>query len=164
MNFNATYGMASPVFTAVAYDVLRSVGSKDAVVKLSVGADSAMLHGGDPHAIFHDGSIARAQLTETDKARDSEIAELRAALLVVATEDGGLAGKMEAALNKLGEVALHLGQTAMSPKVMAAFAHAYPFMEVAGDVVLAWQLLWRANLAAQKLEKGAKKKERLRGD
>ena len=95
MNFNTTYGMASPVFTAVAYDVLRSVGSKDAVVKLSVGADSAMLHGGDPHAIFHDGSIARAQLTETEKARDSEIAELRAALLVVATEDGGVAGKMD---------------------------------------------------------------------
>jgi alkylation response protein AidB-like acyl-CoA dehydrogenase len=71
----------------------------------------------------------------------------------------GYAGKLEAALNKLGEVALHLGQTAMSSKVMTAFAHAYPFMEVAGDVVLAWQLLWRATIAAQKLENGAKKKD-----
>ena len=71
----------------------------------------------------------------------------------------GDAGKLEAALNKLGEVALHLGQTAMSPRVMTAFAHAYPFMEVAGDVVLAWQLLWRATIAAQKLENGAKKKD-----
>jgi alkylation response protein AidB-like acyl-CoA dehydrogenase len=69
------------------------------------------------------------------------------------------AGKLEAALNKLGEVALHLGKTAMSPKVMAAFAHAYPFMEVSGDVILAWLLLWRATIAAAKLDEGAKKKD-----
>jgi hypothetical protein len=62
-------------------------------------------------------------------------------------------------LNKLGEVALHLGKTAMSPKVMAAFAHAYPFMEVSGDVILAWLLLWRATIAVAKLEEGAKKKD-----
>jgi hypothetical protein len=69
------------------------------------------------------------------------------------------AGKLEAALNKLGEVALHLGKTAMSPQVMAAFAHAYPFLEVSGDVVMAWLLLWRANIAAQKLGNGARKKD-----
>jgi hypothetical protein len=69
------------------------------------------------------------------------------------------AGKVEAALNKLGEVALHLGKTAMSPQVMAAFAHAYPFMEVSGDVVMSWLLLWRATIAAEKLDNGAKKKD-----
>jgi alkylation response protein AidB-like acyl-CoA dehydrogenase len=69
------------------------------------------------------------------------------------------AGKLEAALNKLGDVALHLGKTAMSPGVMAAFAHAYPFMEVSGDVVMAWLLLWRATIAAEKLDTGAKKKD-----
>jgi alkylation response protein AidB-like acyl-CoA dehydrogenase len=69
------------------------------------------------------------------------------------------AGKVEAALNKLGEVALTLGKTAMSPQVMTAFAHAYPFMEVSGDVVMAWLLLWRATIAAEKLENGAKKKD-----
>jgi alkylation response protein AidB-like acyl-CoA dehydrogenase len=69
------------------------------------------------------------------------------------------AGKLEAALNKLGEVALHLGKTAMSPQVMAAFAHAYSFMEVSGDVVMSWMLLWRATIAAQKLDNGAKKKD-----
>jgi len=69
------------------------------------------------------------------------------------------AGKLEAALNKLGEVALHLGKTAMSPRLMAAFAHAYPFMEVCGDVVMFWLLLWRATLAAEKLDGGAKKKD-----
>jgi alkylation response protein AidB-like acyl-CoA dehydrogenase len=69
------------------------------------------------------------------------------------------AGKVETALNKLGEVALHLGKTAMSSEVMTAFAHAYPFMEVSGDVVMSWLLLWRATIAAEKLENGAKKKD-----
>ena len=69
------------------------------------------------------------------------------------------AGKVEAALNKLAEVALHLGKTAMSSEVMTAFAHAYPFMEVSGDVVMSWLLLWRATIAAEKLENGAKKKD-----
>jgi alkylation response protein AidB-like acyl-CoA dehydrogenase len=70
------------------------------------------------------------------------------------------AGKIEAAVNKLGEVMLHIGQAAMSIDTrMNAFAHAYPFMEVSGDVVFAWLLLWRAALAAQNLENGAKKKD-----
>jgi hypothetical protein len=63
------------------------------------------------------------------------------------------AAKVEAAVNKLGEVAMHLGATAMSPQVMTAFAHAHPFLEVAGDVVMAWMLLWRATVAAPQLEK-----------
>jgi len=70
-----------------------------------------------------------------------------------------LAVKVEEALNKLGEVALHMGQTAMSPKVLNAFAFAHPFMEATGDVIFAWMLLWRATVAATKLEEGAKKKD-----
>ncbi|MDY0311932.1 MAG: acyl-CoA dehydrogenase [Desulfobacterales bacterium] len=68
------------------------------------------------------------------------------------------AEKVEKALNKLGEIAMHMGATAMSPKVLAAFAHAYPFMEVSGDVVMAWMLLWRAVVADEKI-KTAKKKD-----
>lgn len=70
-----------------------------------------------------------------------------------------MANKVEAAVNKLGQVALHIGQTAMSEKVMHAFAHAYSFMEVCGDVVIGWLLLWRACLAAQSLANGAAKKD-----
>ena len=70
-----------------------------------------------------------------------------------------LAEKLEGIVDKLGEVALHMGMTAMSPKVMNAFAFAHPFMEVCGDVVMAWMLLWRAAIASNKLEKGAKKKD-----
>ncbi len=74
-----------------------------------------------------------------------------------ATSD--LAAQTESAINKLGEAAMHIGGMAMSAKVMTAFAFAYPFMDVCGDVVMAWMLLWRASLAAAKLEKGAKKKD-----
>ena len=71
-----------------------------------------------------------------------------------------VSAKVEAAVNKLGEVALHIGQTAISPDTrMNAFAHAYSFMEVFGDVVFAWLLLWRASIAAQNLENGARKKD-----
>jgi len=69
------------------------------------------------------------------------------------------AAAVEAAVNKLGEVALHMGKTAMSPKVLSAFAFAHPFQDVCGDVMLAWMLLWRANAAAAALEAGAKKKD-----
>ena len=71
----------------------------------------------------------------------------------------GDAKRVEKAVNRLGEVALHLGQTAMSPKVLHAFAYAHPFLDVSGDVVLAWLHLWRATVAATALEKGAKKKD-----
>ncbi len=69
------------------------------------------------------------------------------------------ASRVESAVNKLGEVALHMGQTAMSEKVLNAFAFAHPFMDVCGDVILAWLLLWRALVASEALEKGARKKD-----
>jgi len=69
------------------------------------------------------------------------------------------ADRLESAVNKLGEVALHMGTTAMSPNVLNAFAFAHPFMEVCGDVVMAWMLLWRAAIASKKLVEGAKKKD-----
>jgi alkylation response protein AidB-like acyl-CoA dehydrogenase len=71
----------------------------------------------------------------------------------------GLADRVAKAVNRLGETALHLGQTAMSPKVLNAFAFAHPFMDVCGDVILAWLHLWRAAVAVAALEKGAKKKD-----
>lgn len=66
------------------------------------------------------------------------------------------AAKFEGAVNKLGEVAMHMGKTAMSEKVLNAFAFAHPFMEVVGDVVTAWMLLWRASVAAPKIEQSKK--------
>jgi hypothetical protein len=70
-----------------------------------------------------------------------------------------LAAKLEEIVDRLGEVALHMGTTAMSPNVLNAFAFAYPFMEVCGDVVMAWMLLWRAAIAARELENKPRKKD-----
>ncbi|OQY01659.1 MAG: acyl-CoA dehydrogenase [Desulfobacteraceae bacterium 4572_130] len=67
------------------------------------------------------------------------------------------AEKIEKALNKFGEIAMHMGQTAMSEKVLSAFANAHPFQDATGDLVVAWMLLWRASIAAQKIEKAKKK-------
>ena len=65
----------------------------------------------------------------------------------------------EKALQRLGEVAMHIGATAMSPQALTAFAYANGFMEVAGDIVMGWMLLWRSAVAAEKLAGGAKKKD-----
>lgn len=70
-----------------------------------------------------------------------------------------LAESLDKALNRLAEVAMQLGGTAMSPQVLNAFAAAHPFLEASGDVVNAWMLLWRAVIAATKLDGGAKKKD-----
>ncbi len=70
-----------------------------------------------------------------------------------------LATRLETAMNRLAEVAMHLGSTAMSPKVLTAFAFASNFLEVSGDVVMSWMLLWRAAIAARQLNDGARKKD-----
>ncbi len=67
-----------------------------------------------------------------------------------------LASKIENAVNKLSEVAMHMGKTATSENVLKAFAFAHPFLEAAGDVVTAWMLLWRASVAAPLVEKKKK--------
>ena len=65
----------------------------------------------------------------------------------------GLADRLEAAVDRMGETAMHLGTMAMSARVRTAFAHACPFMDVVGDVVMAWMLLWRATAAAPALDR-----------
>lgn len=67
--------------------------------------------------------------------------------------------KMEDAVKRLGDAAMHIGKTAMSKNFKIAFAHSVPFLEVMGDMVMAWMLIWRAGIAADKLENGAKKKD-----
>jgi hypothetical protein len=76
------------------------------------------------------------------------------------TETVDMAARFDTAVDRLGQVAFHLGQTAMSPKLKAAFSHSVPFMDVMGDVIMAWMLLWRATVAAENLPK-AKKKDQL---
>jgi hypothetical protein len=68
-----------------------------------------------------------------------------------------LAGRVEKANNRLGEVAMNLGRTALSPKLKVAFAFATPFLDIMGDVIMAWMLLWRASIAASKINNAKKK-------
>ncbi len=72
---------------------------------------------------------------------------------------GDLADKVKKIADKLGETAMHMGKTAMSPEFKTAFVHATPFQEAMGEVTLAWMLLWRAAISAEKLTSGAKKKD-----
>ena len=62
-----------------------------------------------------------------------------------------MADRVDEGIRRLGETALHIGKTARSSEFRTAFAHALPFLEVMGDMILAWMHLWRAGLAASKM-------------
>jgi hypothetical protein len=64
-----------------------------------------------------------------------------------------LVGPVESALARLGETARHLGDKTLSGEIKTAFAYAHPFLEVVGDVCMAWMHLWRAAAASPRLEK-----------
>ena len=64
-----------------------------------------------------------------------------------------LTTRMDAAVNRLTETAVSLGRAAASDRVLQAFAFAHPFLDVTGDVTMAWMLLWRAVIAAENLKK-----------
>jgi len=70
-----------------------------------------------------------------------------------------LAEEVGVLVDLFGKAAMHLGQKAMSTEFKTAFAHSVPFLDVMGDVVTAWMLLWRAAIASQKISRGPKKKE-----
>ena len=72
----------------------------------------------------------------------------------IAKETDGLenlSDRVDKAVNRLGEIAMHLGKTALSEDFKVAFAFAKPFLDVMGDVCMAWMLLWRATLAVPAL-------------
>jgi hypothetical protein len=68
-----------------------------------------------------------------------------------------LAEKVEKAVNRLGEIAMHMGKKALSLEFKTAFAHSLPFLYAMSDTVMAWMLLWRATTAVSKIEKASKK-------
>jgi alkylation response protein AidB-like acyl-CoA dehydrogenase len=70
-----------------------------------------------------------------------------------------LAAETDRTLKRFAETASHIGQAAVSPAFKTAYAHAHPFLEVTGDVIMAWMLLWRAVRAAERLAKDAPKKD-----
>jgi hypothetical protein len=83
------------------------------------------------------------------------IKEIRKCIDLAATRKGleSLAGTAEEALTRLEETAKHIGNMALFDKIKTAFAYAHPFLEVVGDVCIAWMHLWRASAALPRLEK-----------
>ena len=71
-----------------------------------------------------------------------------------------LAGQAEKHVAKLGDVAMTVGLSAADPKMFkTAFAHSLPLLDVIGDTLMTWMLLWRAVTATRKLESNPKKKD-----
>jgi alkylation response protein AidB-like acyl-CoA dehydrogenase len=87
--------------------------------------------------------------------------EIRRAIAAAAEVEriAPMADKLEQALIRLEEVARHIGMTAMYGNLPIAAAHAHPFLEVCGDVIVGWMLLWRARVAAEALRAGGKEKD-----
>ena len=69
-----------------------------------------------------------------------------------------MAESLAKSVETLGMTALGLGGAAMSGKYATAFAHAHPFLESTGDVVMGWMHLWRALTAVNALEQKTRKK------
>lgn len=79
-------------------------------------------------------------------------------VLALAKEVKGIetiTAKVEKAVEKLEVTGKSLSAKARSAEVMNAFSFAHPFLEVTGDVAMAWMLLWRAAVAVPKLVKKA---------
>jgi len=70
-----------------------------------------------------------------------------------------LGEKTETVIQEWENAARHLSETASGPNMLKGYAHACPLMQITGDVVMAWLLLWRAVVAKQKLEGKVKKKD-----
>jgi len=71
-----------------------------------------------------------------------------------------LAEKFEALIKRIGDVAMFIGKNMMSGQVENAFIFAYSFMEITGDMVMAWMLLWRAAIASEQLGSAKKKDQK----
>ena len=66
-----------------------------------------------------------------------------------------LAQKVSDALSRFETVSRDLSVRMQSDNMPNALSFSHPFLEVAGDMVFAWMHLWRATIAAPKLEKKA---------
>ncbi len=95
------------------------------------------------------------------KAFTDILAEVSNTVAEAKNTDGlsDMAATLETALNKLMETAKTLGGILGEGGVERAFAQAHPFLDVTGDVLMAWMLVWRAVIAAQKLAGKPKKKD-----
>ena len=88
------------------------------------------------------------------KAFMSLIGEIKKTIAQAKSSEGltGLAETVETIVNKFTETAQNVGALLASGKIDAGFALAHPLLEVTGDVIMGWMLLWRAVTATEKLD------------
>jgi hypothetical protein len=70
-----------------------------------------------------------------------------------------LAQSVAAALGKLKQAAKELCPLILENSSQTPYVFASSFLEVTGDIIMAWMLLWRAEIAQNRLEKNIQKKE-----
>lgn len=97
----------------------------------------------------------------------SLISEMQKTITEAKKTDGlkEMAEHVETAVNSLAETTQNVGKLIASSRVETGFAFAHPLLDVTGDVIMAWMLLWRATTAAKKLESivnGASGEERIK--
>ena len=71
-------------------------------------------------------------------------------------ESQALANELREFLDTYMETALTLSRNTSSDKILSAYVYTHPFLECTGDLSMAWMLLWRAVIAAQKLKTSKK--------
>jgi alkylation response protein AidB-like acyl-CoA dehydrogenase len=69
-----------------------------------------------------------------------------------------LAEEVEVIADKLEALGQIIAPAIKSPEVMKTIVGANMFLQVAGDVTMAWMLLWRALISAKNIENGTNKK------
>ena len=70
-----------------------------------------------------------------------------------------MAARIEEALNRYSDMAALLSKTLTTEKINYAYAQATPLLEVTGDLVIAWMLLWRATVASRALSENPKESD-----
>ena len=85
---------------------------------------------------------------------DVLIREIKATILTAREHDNlnELAIKLEPALLLFETTCKNTGNALFSKHMTSAFACAHPLLEAAGDIIMAWMLLWRANISIEKLD------------
>lgn len=68
-----------------------------------------------------------------------------------------MGNEMEQAVALFSKTAERIGQSARSADFRMAYSFAYPFLEITGDLINAWMLLWRAVIAEKKIDSAKKK-------
>lgn len=70
-----------------------------------------------------------------------------------------LAENLDQALILLERVVNRIDPAIQEPDSLLSYAFATPFLEVTGDIIMAWMLLWRATIAQERIESKPRKKD-----